>query len=271
MKFSSCKHIILLLINILMCNVIFAQNMSRQQYIRKYRKQAVTQMNRYGIPASIILAQACLESADGNSRLATKANNHFGIKCGNNWKGKTISHKDGSKKDCFRRYSRVEDSYKDHSEFLRKGIRYQSLFDLKSDDYKAWAHGLKAAGYATDPKYARLLIEIIEQNKLYEYDNKSNKKKPGKTTLDRNVAPDGKNIAVTASPIYKYSFDRQIYSDGGTPYIIATGIETYSSLAKEYNLFESEILKFNNLKKKEIPADQKIKAGTIVYIGKRKK
>ena len=211
-------------------------------------------MNKYGIPASIILAQACLESADGNSRLATKANNHFGIKCGNNWKGKTISHKDGSKKECFRRYNRVEDSYRDHSEFLRKGIRYQSLFDLRKDDYKAWAHGLKAAGYATDPKYARLLIEIIEENKLYEYDNK-------------NV----RNNAVTTSTIYKYSFDRQIYSDCGTPYIIATGIETYSSLAKEYNLFESEILKFNNLKKKEIPADQKIKAGTIVYIGKRKK
>ena len=241
-------------------------------------------MNKYGIPASIILAQACLESSNGNSRLATKANNHFGIKCGNNWRGKTISHKDGSKKDCFRRYNRVEDSYRDHSEFLRKGIRYQSLFDLRKDDYKAWAHGLKAAGYATDPKYARLLIEIIEENKLYEYDNKKGAATNSSTaqgsaaqgsaahgSAARDVPAGGRNNAVTASPIYKYSFDRQIYSDGGTPYIIATGIETYSSLAKEYNLFESEILKFNGLKKKEIESGQKIKAGTIVYIEKKKK
>lgn len=271
MNFSISKHSILLFLQIMLCNVMFAQNMSRQEYIRKYRNLAVEQMNKYGIPASIILAQGCLESSDGNSRLATKGNNHFGIKCGNSWKGKTISHKDDSRGECFRKYRKVEDSYKDHSEFLRKGIRYQSLFDLRSDDYKSWAHGLKAAGYATDPKYARLLIEIIEQNRLYEYDNKSNKKKPDKTATDRNAAPGGRNIAVTASPIYKYSFDRQIYSDHGTPYIIATGIETYSSLAKEYNLFESEILKFNDLKKKEIPANQKIKEGTIVYIGKRKK
>ncbi|MBR4882664.1 MAG: glucosaminidase domain-containing protein [Bacteroidales bacterium] len=243
--------------------------MSRQEYINKYRNIAVEQMNKYGIPASIILAQACLESGDGNSRLATKANNHFGIKCGNNWKGKTISHRDDSRGECFRKYRKVEDSYKDHSEFLRKGIRYQSLFDLNSNDYKSWAHGLKAAGYATDPKYARLLIEIIEQNKLYEYDNKKGATKHRKATIC--TAAGNINNAITASPIYKYSFDRQIYSDNGTPYIIATGIETYSSLAKEYNLFESEILKFNDLKKKEVKGDQKIKAGTIVYIGKRKK
>ena len=249
---------VFLLAAILLCNVVYAQNNARKEYIRKYKELAVEQMNKYGIPASITLAQGCLESADGTSRLAVKAHNHFGIKC-KDWNGKKIYHNDDEKGECFRKYRNVEESYKDHSEFLRNGLRYQSLFDLKQTDYKAWAHGLKAAGYATNPKYATMLIEIIEEYKLYQYDGKTGnkKEKPGK--------------AVESSTIYKYSLDRQIYSEDGTPYIIATGVETYDSIAKEYNLFRSEILKFNNLKKKDIPRNMKIEAGTVVYIAKRKK
>lgn len=148
----------------------FAQNLSRLQYINKYKDEAIRQMHKYKIPASITLAQACLESNDGNSTLARKANNHFGIKCHNGWKGKGFNHDDDQKGECFRRYKNAEDSFVDHSYFLISGNRYNSLFDLKITDYKAWAHGLKAAGYATNPKYAQLLIDIIEEYKLYRYD-----------------------------------------------------------------------------------------------------
>ncbi len=148
------------------------QNLTRQQYINKYKDVAIRQMHKHKIPASIILAQACLESGDGNSTLARKANNHFGIKCHNGWKGKAFKHDDDAKGECFRKYNDPVDSYTDHSYFLISGDRYNSLFDLPENDYKAWAHGLKAAGYATNPKYAKLLIDIIEEYKLYQYDTK---------------------------------------------------------------------------------------------------
>ena len=147
-----------------------AQNLTRLQYINKYKDVAIRQMHKHKIPASIILAQACLESDNGNSSLARKANNHFGIKCHNGWKGKKYRHDDDARKECFRRYDNAMDSFTDHSYFLTSGSRYNSLFDLKITDYKAWAHGLKAAGYATNPKYAKLLIDIIEEYKLYRYD-----------------------------------------------------------------------------------------------------
>lgn len=147
-----------------------AQNLSRKQYILKYKDVAIRQMHKHKIPASIILAQGCLESGDGNSTLARKANNHFGIKCHNGWKGKKYRHDDDSKNECFRKYNDPVDSYTDHSYFLTSGSRYNSLFDLHITDYKGWAHGLKAAGYATNPKYAKLLIDIIEEYELYKYD-----------------------------------------------------------------------------------------------------
>lgn len=148
----------------------FGQNLTRLQYINKYKDEAIKQMRKHKIPASITLAQGCLESKNGNSALARKANNHFGIKCHNGWKGKGYLYDDDQKGECFRQYKNAEDSYTDHSYFLKSGSRYNSLFDLKITDYKAWAHGLKAAGYATNPQYAKLLIEIIEEYKLYRYD-----------------------------------------------------------------------------------------------------
>ncbi len=148
-----------------------AQKLTREQYINKYKDVAIKQMHKHKIPASIILAQACLESDNGNSTLARKANNHFGIKCHDGWKGKKYRHNDDSRRECFRSYDTPIDSYTDHSYFLTSGSRYNSLFDLPITDYKGWAHGLKAAGYATNPKYARLLIDIIEEYSLYKYDN----------------------------------------------------------------------------------------------------
>lgn len=162
----------LFLIVLIFCAAVTsnAQNLTRLQYINKYKDVAIRQMHKHKIPASIILAQACLESDNGNSTLARKANNHFGIKCHEGWKGKKYRHDDDARRECFRRYDNVIDSFTDHSYFLISGSRYNSLFDLKITDYKAWAHGLKAAGYATNPKYAKLLIDIIEDYKLYRYD-----------------------------------------------------------------------------------------------------
>lgn len=142
----------------------------QEQYVRTYSKVAVSEMYRSGIPASITLAQGLLESGAGKSRLATEANNHFGIKCHNNWTGDRIYHDDDQKGECFRKYRNASDSFRDHSDFLRYKDRYKFLFDLEITDYKGWATGLKKAGYATDPAYSRKLIKIIEDYRLYEYD-----------------------------------------------------------------------------------------------------
>jgi len=139
-------------------------------YLNKYSPLAVSEMQRTGIPASITLAQGMLESGYGRSTLATKGNNHFGIKCHSSWTGAKIYHDDNKKGECFRAYRSVEDSYKDHSEFLVNGSRYSDLFKLSSTDYKGWAHGLKKAGYATDPNYAHLLIRKIEEYGLQDFD-----------------------------------------------------------------------------------------------------
>lgn len=159
--------IILLLFSAIQLN---AQKLTRQQYINKYKDIAIKQMHKHKIPASIILAQACLESNNGNSTLAVKANNHFGIKCHDGWKGKKIKQNDDKRRECFRKYDSAIDSFTDHSYFLTSRSRYNSLFDLPITDYKSWAHGLKAAGYATNRKYAKLLIDIIEEYELYKYD-----------------------------------------------------------------------------------------------------
>ena len=143
------------------------------EYLNTYSALAVSEMKRTGIPASITLAQGMLESNYGRSRLATQGNNHFGIKCHSSWTGRKIYHDDNRKGECFRAYPSAEDSYRDHSDFLVSGSRYRDLFRLGSTDYKGWAHGLKKAGYATDPKYADLLIRKIEEYRLWAYDTGS--------------------------------------------------------------------------------------------------
>lgn len=139
-------------------------------YLNKYSSLAVSEMKRSGVPASITLAQGMLESNYGRSRLATQGNNHFGIKCHSDWKGQKIYHDDNRRGECFRSYSSVEESYRDHSDFLVNGSRYRDLFNLSKTDYKGWAHGLKKAGYATDPRYPELLIRKIEEYRLWAYD-----------------------------------------------------------------------------------------------------
>jgi flagellum-specific peptidoglycan hydrolase FlgJ len=139
-------------------------------YIKKFAPAAVKNMRFYKIPASITLAQGVLESGYGEGTLAKKANNHFGIKCHKGWKGRSIRHDDDEKNECFRSYKNPLKSYRDHSLFLVDRDRYSGLFELKRKDYKGWAKGLKAAGYATDPKYAEKLISLIERFNLNRFD-----------------------------------------------------------------------------------------------------
>ena len=146
-----------------------AQNKT-EVYIEKYNHIAIKEMNMYNIPASIKLAQAILESGSGKSRLAVEGNNHFGIKCHNNWNGKTILEDDDDKGECFRKYDSASDSYRDHSLFLTERGRYSFLFEYSITDYKAWAKGLKKAGYATNPRYPELLIDLIQKYNLNKYD-----------------------------------------------------------------------------------------------------
>ena len=165
-----------LMVAVLLCGVSTGmaqqRNKAYEDYIKKYRSIAVDEMKHYRIPASITLAQGLLESGAGRSELARKSNNHFGIKCGGSWDGRSVRHTDDAPNECFRAYKHAKDSYRDHSKFLRSGARYAFLFRLKITDYKGWAKGLKKAGYATDPKYANRLINIIETYDLDKYDKK---------------------------------------------------------------------------------------------------
>lgn len=157
---------------------VSATQISRIQYIDQWKEVAQSNMMEYNIPASIILAQGILESGSGNSDLARKANNHFGIKCHNTWTGGKFFKDDDAKDECFRSYPHAMDSYRDHALFLTSGKRYESLFSIELTDYKSWAHGLKKAGYATHPEYAQKLIRVIEESELYKFDNFNTPVKP---------------------------------------------------------------------------------------------
>lgn len=225
-------------------------------YTNLYAGFAVTEMGRTGIPASITLAQGIIESDYGRSRLAYEANNHFGIKCHSDWKGKKIYHDDDKRQECFRRYSRVEDSFKDHSDFLVDGSRYDFLFDLKMDDYKGWARGLKKAGYATNPKYASMLINTIEENRLYLYDNISS----GRSSVDnRQVSnEDYQNVidpVVADQKLLEEDIDNFVVSRNKMrtgirnriQYVIIKESDTYGTLASEFNLLSWELFRYNDL------------------------
>src|SRR5690606_19027692 len=170
-----------------------------EDYISLYAPVAMQSMKTYGIPASIKLAQGILESGSGNGTLCREANNHFGIKCKDEWTGETISHTDDAPDECFRKYKSALESYNDHSEFIAHRVYYKNLFTLDKSDYSAWAKGLKQAGYATDPKYAQKLISIIERYKLYEYDQKV----LGNNTVETTPAKTETNQTTVLEQIYK--------------------------------------------------------------------
>jgi hypothetical protein len=220
---------------------------SRKEYIQKYKDLAIAEMKRAGIPASITMAQACLESGDGNSRLAVKANNHFGIKCHEDWKGKKIYHDDDEKNECFRKYPSVIDSYRDHSDYLMDKSRYDFLFDLNPTDYEAWAKGLKKAGYATSPTYASALIKIIEDFQLYELDKAAaGKEHPGKKHKT------AKDTAVIG---------RKIYERNRIQYILCRKGDSFENLTLEFGKLPWELPRYNDL-----PANAALDSNQLVYL-----
>ncbi len=242
------------------CTTLLAQKDATEAYILTYKNIAIKQMNSYAIPASIILAQGSLESGNGMSTLAKEANNHFGIKC-HDWKGATIYHDDDKKNECFRKYNSPEESYNDHSQFIRFRDRYSALFNLDIKDYKGWAHGLKAAGYATNPNYAQLLINIIEKYSLFNYDSPSQEQPlpPSEVYSINQLLPD------KTSSLYSISLSRPLFIKNGVACVIASKGDTYKSIAKEFGLFTRELLKFNDLSK-----NIELENNTIVYIEKKK-
>jgi LysM repeat protein len=161
--------VILMLVLFSVKNIAQVRSVAIYEYINTYQELAIEEMKRSGVPASITLAQGILETDAGKSDLVLSSNNHFGIKCKSIWKGEKVYHDDDSKGECFRKYPKAEDSYMDHSDYLRSGTRYASLFKLDAENYKGWAKGLKAAGYATNPRYADILINYIEKYNLNQY------------------------------------------------------------------------------------------------------
>lgn len=250
---------------LLSCFMLQADDL-RREYIRKWSETAVEQMIASGVPASITLAQACLESANGTSTLARQANNHFGIKC-RGWSGPAFRHDDDLKDECFRSYDNAAESFSDHSDFLRYNDRYASLFDLDPTDYKGWARGLKKAGYATDPAYAEKLIKIIEDYRLYEYDVIKPRKggtsvslPPSPVTLEKVTKVDAP-LHFRPRSLGSVTIDYSFYEKHGLVYIVANGTEDYASLARQFNLFRRELLRFNDEKRDHI-----IPAGEMIYL-----
>ncbi len=278
------KSILVAIFFLLGCNALRAQpRQTREEYIERYKSIAVAHMERYGIPASITMAQGILESDCGNSPLSRSSNNHFGIKCKRDWTGSRVFHDDDARGECFRAYPSVEASYEDHARFLDSQPRYDSLFVYPADDYRSWARGLKAAGYATAPDYAQRLCRIIEENQLYlldlpqgevlyaarnrsraeqavagfEAESSVNRLAPA---TDERVDPDNYRVTINAYMGYN------IYVTNGVNYVVAKEGDTFEALGAIFRISAGNLRKFNDLKGKVQPV-----RGEQIYIDRKKK
>ena len=221
------------------------QNSLYQKYIDKYKGYAIEQMKRYDIPASITLAQGLLESGAGTSDLARKGNNHFGIKVGGSWSGPYMLRNDDAPNEKFRVYRSAKASYEDHSKFLHDKPRYAQLFKLSPRDYKGWAHGLKKAGYATNPQYAYKLIDIIELYDLDQFDKGKHRWGHHKEKED---------------PFLKHP----IHKCNKSYYVLALSADTYESLSKQLHISKRKLRKYNEVDKHHV-----LKSGDVVYLEKK--
>ena len=241
---------------------VFGQKDSlKANYIKEYSALAVSEMRRSGIPASITMAQAIIESDIGRSDLATIANNHFGIKCHKTWEGKRFYYDDDKKDECFRVYQDPVESYQDHSIFLLTRDRYKKLFNLDPLDYKGWARGLKSAGYATNPRYAEMLIRVIEEEKLYQLDNWINPAYSRNSTDDDGVTGKPYPVHQTSGSTLPSYFHRNRID-----FVIAERGETVESLTEKLDMFKWEIRKYN-----ELGPEEELRAGDIVYLQPKRK
>ncbi len=279
----------------------FSQEERDIEYIKKHAYLAVQEMELYKIPASITLSQGILETGGGQSRLAEMANNHFGIKCKKEWTGDRITHDDDAPGECFRKYKSVEESYRDHSKFLAERPYYKKLFTLPLKDYKAWAHGLKKAGYATNPKYAPILISRIEKYNLNQFDGltkeqvydklvelfgetNKNDTEPKLIVVEEEFPPtevekieeeEEKQLAVKDKkpktktlkiPTREINAKARIKRHAvGQEYIVVMPGETLNQLSKTYKVSTVKLMKYNELDKA-----QQLKAGQNLFLGKKK-
>jgi hypothetical protein len=238
--------------------------MTVNEYIDRYKDIAIKKMREHRIPASVTLAQGILESANGNSRLAVEANNHFGIKCHENWAGETFTMDDDAKNECFRKYKSAEQSFEDHSMFLMTRSRYSSLFTLDESDYKGWAAGLKKAGYATNPDYTKLLIKIIDENRLYEYDQKGALPFSNRNTFDVQKLPIAykKMASKDDNEVLNFGrYARKILKNNRIKYTIARRGDNVEKLANDLEMMPWQIARYNEISKGDQLTD-----GQIVYI-----
>jgi LysM repeat protein len=239
------KFRILLILSFLLFKQTVSQTITVKQYIDTFKNIAMKEMLEYKIPASITLAQGLLESGSGNSRLAKQGNNHFGIKCKKDWTGCTILEDDDALQECFRCYAKAEDSYKDHSRFLRDNKRYAALFLLDISDYKSWAKGLLSAGYATNQKYADLLISTIERNKLMQYDS----------MVLSGYNPYNTQIPANIDIVYNK-----------IPSIVVQQNESLDKIANNNNKTVNKIIKYNDL-----GFHTNIEPGDVLYLKPKKR
>ena len=261
-----------LLLLLLIPLTLTAQRITPEEYIQTYKGIAIREMKAHKIPASITLAQGLLESGAGNSALAREAKNHFGIKCHKGWEGDTYYMDDDEKNECFRKYDDVEQSFRDHSEFLCGRSRYAALFDLDITDYEGWAKGLKAAGYATNPKYAQLLIDRIKLYDLTQYDQ---------IALGLLAESDVEPIDPEADEYFELAFSpkdksifpladmtpegRFIYENNGVRFVYAKEGETPESMAKTFGIKFKRFCEYNCLKH---PEEVVFHSGDVVYLEK---
>jgi LysM repeat protein len=270
--------------------LLIAQHSTNQDYadyISRYKDVAIKEMKIYHIPASITLAQGIIESNCGKSPLAADANNHFGVKCHDDWKGESYFFDDDAKQECFRKYASAEESYRDHSVFLTKKQRYAALFSLDLTDYTGWAMGLKQAGYATNPDYPRILIHMIELNKLYVYDDTtkcqilaSGITKELKETegLDKESKLSESNSAGLFNEHYtmpdpsKYEqvsvskLGRNVFENNGIPFIFCKKGDTWYSIASEFGIYSSQVYHDNDMREND-----KLVIGQIIYLESKKR
>jgi len=245
---------------------------STTDYISQYKDLAISEMKRTGIPASITLAQGIIESDYGRSRLAREANNHFGIKCHKTWTGPTIKHNDNADNECFRKYGKAEESYYDHSDFLKSGSRYSFLFNFSATDYKSWAYGLKKAGYATNPDYANMLIRTIENNNLSSFDQPSGFSGPPviDTVRKASVATPQVQLAMKSAqtPVSTemvVTRATRIKENNNIQYIVVKDSDTREKIENEFQLLRGELPRYNELKNDFRPVP-----GQILYLQPKK-
>lgn len=263
-----------LLLFALLPMALFAQRITPEEYIETYKDIAMREMREHKIPASITLAQGLLESGAGNSALAREAKNHFGIKCHKGWTGKTYHMDDDEENECFRKYKNAEESFKDHSEFLCGRSRYAALFDLEITDYEGWAKGLKAAGYATNPKYAQLLIDRIKLYDLTKYDRIALGLMEDDNRLP-DIAPEDELLELAYSPANRSVFElvdmtadkRFIYENNGVRFVFAKEGETPESMAREFGVKYKRFCEYNLLKR---PDEMVFHSGDVVYLARLK-